>query len=344
MVPRQVNRILVLLAWTGIAWSSMSAAQAQAGNPSPPSSYVVDETFQLEMPPGLKTLGAVIGVRVAADGNLWVFHRCVHNSCAAHPAVPPLLEYSPSGRLLRSLGAGAFVWPHALHIDGDGNLWLSDAVADNGRNPDAPGRGHQVFKLGRDGAILMTLGKAGIPGNGTDTFFAPSDVVVAANGDVFVADGHGAGTNTRVMKFGKDGKFLKQWGTYGVGPGEFRLPHTIAMDSQGRVFVGDRPNNRIQIFDQSGRFLAEWKQFGRPSSVFIDRNDVIYVTDTQSTDGRPGFRNGIYIGSAKDGKVTGFIPKVDERSNMEGIGATPDGSVLYGADIGLEKVVKFVRK
>ncbi len=136
-------------------------------------------------------------------------------------------------------------------------------------------------------------------------------MVVASNGDIFVADGHTPGKgNQRVMKFSKDEKFIKQWGELGTGPGQFNVPHTLAIDSKGRLFVGDRVNMRIQIFDQNGKFLEEWKQFGQPSGIFIDKNDVLYVADSQSQSTDPknvtynaGFDQGIRIGSAKDGKV-----------------------------------------
>src|SRR5262249_59346497 len=131
--------------------------------------------------------------------------------------------------------------------DKDGNVW----VADNGT---ARGKGHQVLKFSPDGKLLMSLGKPGVTGPGLDEFDQPTEVAVAANGDIFVADGHsggGAATgNARIMKFDKNGKFLKTWGRKGMGPGEFDVVHTIAFDSRGRLFVGDRQNNRIQIFDQ----------------------------------------------------------------------------------------------
>ena len=132
------------------------------------------------------------------------------------------------------------------------------------------GKGHTVMKFSPDGKVLMTLGKPGVAGDGPDTFNAPSDVLVAPNGDIFVADGHGDKTNERIVKFAKDGKFIKDWGKTGKGPGEFDVPHALAMDSSGRLFVADRSNNRIQIFDQDGKFLAEWRQFGRPSGLYID--------------------------------------------------------------------------
>jgi hypothetical protein len=157
--------------------------------------------------------------------------------------------------------------------------------------------------------VLLTLGKFGVPGDGPDTFNAPSDVVVGPNGDIFVADGHGGDTNARIVKFAKDGKFIKAWGKKGSGPGEFNIPHSIDIDSTGRLFVGDRDNNRIQIFDENGKFLGEWKTFGKPSGVFIDSHDNLYVADAESTaKTNPGVAQGIRIGSTKDGVVKFFIP------------------------------------
>ena len=130
----------------------------------------------------------------------------------------------------------------------------------------------------------MRLGVPGVAGGGTGHFDSPSDVVVAPSGDVFVADGHTENGNNRVVKFSKDGKYIKEWGRTGYGPGEFRTLHAIAMDSRGRVFVADRLNNRIQLFDQEGKFLSQWTQFGRPSGIFFDSRDRIYVADSESDD------------------------------------------------------------
>src|SRR5262249_17447580 len=157
-------------------------------------------------------------------------------------------------------------------------------------------------------------------------------VVVAANGDVFVADGHGGNTNARIVKFTPDGKFIKTWGRKGTAAGEFDTPHAIAIDSRGRLFVGDRNNNRIQIFDQEGNFIDQWTQFSRPSGIFIDRNDVIYVADSESesaTRNHDGWQRGIRIGSARDGSVTALIPdpvaKTTGTSAAEGVAADAAG-------------------
>jgi sugar lactone lactonase YvrE len=285
-----------------------------------------------QLPAGMK-FGQVISVDPDAHGNIWVFHR----------GTVPLLEFDHSGKLISSFGEGMFVQPHGLYIDRDGNIWATDGRAKDGK-------GEQVFKFSPDGKVLMTLGKAGVAGTTPDTFNAPSDVVVAPNGDIFVADGHGQMTNARIVKFSKDGKFIKAWGKKGSGPGEFDIPHTIAMDSQGRIFVGDRNNNRVQIFDQDGYFLAEWKQFGRPSGIYITKDDTIYVVDSESNLTRnPGFKRGVRIGNAKDGKVVAMIPDSEpdpDHSTVigaEGVTVDANGSV-YGADVGHMRLLKYDRQ
>ena len=188
-----------------------------------------------------------------------------------------------------------------------------------------------MFKFSPDGALLMTLGKAGVAGDGPDEFNMPSAVFVAPNGDIFVGDGHGGESNARVVKFSKDGTFIKAWGTRGTGPGEFELPHGLAMDTSGRLFVGDRGNSRVQIFDQDGNFLDEWKQFGRPSGIFIDQNDILYVADHSSdAETNPGWREGIRIGSVTDGEVTAFIADPDPDGSREGVAVDAHGNV-YGS-------------
>ena len=259
--------------------------------------------------------GQVISVDTDAEGNLWVFHRCFSEDCVGRTD-PPILKFDPSGKLLKSFGAGIFLRPHGFHVDRDGFVWATDEW------------GHQVVKFSPDGRVLLTLGKKEVAGEGPDTFNGPTDVAVAENGDIFVRDGHG---NARVVKFSKDGQFIKAWGRKGAGPGELDGPHTLAIDSQGRVFVGDRGNHRIQIFDQEGRFLDQWTQFGWPSGMAITKDDTLLVADNLS-------REGITVGSAKDGSVTAFIGQI-------GVGVAADamGNVYVGEVAG-QMLKKFVRK
>ena len=319
-------------------------AYAQANPNFFPNPYRTVENWA-KLPEG-RTWGQVIGVDIDRDGkSIWVVERCGGTSCAGSN-LAPILKFDSSGKLMKSFGEGMFVRPHGLFVDKDGNIWVTD---DQGKD----GKGHQVFKFSPDGKVLMTLGQAGIAGERPDTFNRPSDVLVAPNGDIFVADGHDADSNARIVKFSVHGKFMKAWGKHGKGPGEFEVPHSLAMDSSGRLFVADRGNNRIQIFDQDGKFLEEWRQFGRPSGVFIDKNDVLYSTDSESNGARnPSFKRGIRIGSAKDGKVAAFIPDPDpnpgqglEPSNgtaAEGVAADDAGNI-YGAEVFPRALKKYVK-
>lgn len=364
---RQSSRVILFAIALGTAGALAGGTPAQAPTPSPlplPNPYRVDESFKPEMPRGLKSLGSVTAVKVGVDNNLYVFHRCVLDSCEGHDDIDPILVYTQQGKLLRQLGAGQFGWPHGLFVMPDLSLWTADASAPPAEN--APRRGQQVFHYDQTGKVIMAIGTAGVAGNDHNTLSRPADVAVARNGDVFVADGHGR--NGRIVKFNSKGEYVTECGGPGVGPGQIAVPHGLVIDSQGRVIVADRNNSRLNIYDQNCKFLMEWTQFGRPTGVAIDRNDMIYVVDTQTTVGRPGFENGIYVGSARDGKVTGFIPKVRPRSvweleaeigragapagatriadatNMESIGVSPDGSAVYGGEVGLMTVIKFVRK
>jgi sugar lactone lactonase YvrE len=284
-----------------------------------------------------RPFGSTIGVDIDRDGkSVWVYDRCGGGTCQ-NSKIAPVMKFDPTGKLVAAFGSGLVNDPHGFYVDRDNNIWLTDF-----RGKD--GKGHTVLKLSPDGKVLMTLGKPGVAGDGPDTFNSPTDVLIAPNGDIFVADGHGAQTNARIVKLSKEGKFIKAWGKEGKAPGEFDVPHGLAMDSQGRLFVADRANNRIQIFDQDGKFLAEWKQFGRPSGVFIDKNDIIYVADSQSSDKtNPGFKQGIRIGSAKDGKVTAFIQETVDVGALEGVAADDSGNV-YGGYTNKMNFRRFVKK
>lgn len=270
-----------------------------------------------ELPAGMKW-PAVTGVEPAPNGGVYVVERCFENSCAGRKE-PPILQYDRAGKLVRTWGVGMFQFPHGTCIDRGGNLWVSDTL------------GHQVFQFSPEGKLLKTLGGDGL-------FDQPTDVVVAKNGDIFVADGHRGSRNNQISRFNKDGRLIKTWGHKGSGPGEISEPHTIALDSRGRVFVGDRENNRIQIFNQDGKFLAEWKQFGRPSGIFITKDDTMYVADSESgpdtgAHEQPGVK-GIRIGNARTGEVKEFIedmePQTPDHSGAEGVGVDAAGNV-YGA-------------
>jgi len=306
-----------------------------------PGAYAQDyrEAGWGKFPDGRKW-GQTSAIDIDRNGNIWVFERCGANSCAGS-SVAPVVKLDPSGKVLKTFGAGMFVFPHGIHVDRAGDVWVTDA---DGKD----GKGHQAVKFSPGGRVLLTLGKAGVAGDGPDTFNRPSDVVTAPNGDIFVADGHGGDSNARIVKFSKDGKFIKAWGKKGTAPGEFDVPHAIAIDSQGRIFVGDRSNNRVQIFDQDGNFLAEWKQFGRPSGIFIDANDTIYVADHMSNAKlNPGVKRGVRIGSARDGTVRALIPGLgadpEYQSVGEGVAADARGDVYWAETAGMT-VRKYVKK
>jgi sugar lactone lactonase YvrE len=274
-------------------------------------------------PPDGAPWAAVTAVEPGPGGVIYVIHRCNENSCANRPE-PPVLKFDSNGKLLQAWGQRMFTFPHGATVDRDGNLWVTDSQA------------HQVFKFSPEGDVLMKLG-TGKPSAAPGEFDEPTDVVVAPNGNIFITEGHSGGTpgNHRVSVFAKDGKFITSFGKPGKGNGELDAPHTIAMDSRGRLFVGDRNNNRIQIFDQDGKYLDQWKQFSRPSGIAITADDTIYVADSESFGpDNPGWKKGIRIGSARDGKVVSFIEDVEsttiEHSGAEGVGVDAQGRV-FGA-------------
>ena len=323
------------------------------------------------MPDG-RSWGSTSAVEVDRDGtSIWVGERCGANTCwdaAAGRFSPsdPILEFDASGKLVKSFGAGMFVFPHGMIVDQQGNVWVTDGqdnlprlargAATGSPLPAPPSKvdGHQVYKFRPDGALLLTLGKAGgnQPGAPADpaSFYQPNDVITNAAGDIFVCEGHG-GANARIVKFDRTGKFIKEWGKQGSAPGEFNQPHGLAFDSKGRLFVADRSNNRIQIFDQEGRLLEQgWQQFSRISGIWIDKNDTLYAADSESggvAKDRTDWTRGIRIGSLKDGKVVALIPDTTQNppstSAAEGVAVDAAGNV-YGAEVGPKALAKYVRK
>ena len=276
-----------------------------------------------KLPDG-RAWGTSAGIEIGPHGEIWAIDRCAANSCDGSTLAAVHQIDPKTGRPIRSIGAGLFAFPHGLHVDRDGNVWVTDAAVSKDKK-----KGEQVIKLSPEGKVLLRLGTAGVSGGGPTHFHDPGDVTTAPNGDIFVADGHGTvapdlppDTITRIIKFTPDGKFLKAWGSLGSKPSQFRNPHALVFDSQGRLLVADRVNGRIQLFDQEGKYLTEYRGFGAPSGLFITKDDTLYATD-YNTDGKKG----TWIGSAKTGKVFGFVPDAEAG---EGIALGNDG-VLYAA-------------
>ena len=292
--------------------------------------------------------GGSNGVAIDRDGrSVWAVDRCSPGTtpgCLDSDANPVHL-FDESGREVRSFGGGILVWPHGIHIDRDGNVWVADARGENGK-------GSVVVKFSPEGRVLLTLGTPGVRGHPPEALTDPSDVVTdPANGDVYVAESHTDVTDPnlvgRISVFDRNGRFLRTIGRTGTGPGEFRTPHALEFDSQGRLIVADRHNHRIQILTKEGTFISEIANFGRTSGLAIDQNDVIYTADSESSEVvHPGWLRGIRIGSLRDGTVTTFIPAHTTNSPDgamgEGIAIDAAGNI-YTAEAQLRGVTKYVR-
>lgn len=278
--------------------------------------------------------GNVSGVAVDdAAARVWIAARCGANDCAGDATHSPIIALDiATGRPQAQLGIGQYVWPHGIHVDPNGNVWVTDGRA-------AGGRGLQVIKYSPDGRELMRLGEAGVAGDGPNQFSGPTDVAVAEDGSIYVTDGHETDSNHRVMKFSAAGEFLMSFGEFGSEPGQFNVPHAIAIDSRGRLFVADRDNNRIQIFAADGTFIDQWTEFGRPSGIAIATDDTVYVSDNQSNAARnPGVSRGIRIGNAASGVVFAFIPDPEfdpgrEQETSAHALAVDAAGDIYGAEV-----------
>jgi DNA-binding beta-propeller fold protein YncE len=228
----------------------------------------VPDFFQL---PAGEHFVEVAGVAINSKGHIYVFHRGKHS----------LMEFDANGKYLRSIADDLFVTAHTVRVDVEDNIWTTDVGA------------HVVLKLSPDGRVLLSLGRMRVPGDDVLHFNQPTDVAFDREGNIYVADGEG---NSRVLKFNKYGNVLLGWGMKGDGPGQFNLPHSIAIDGD-LVYVGDRENARIQIFDLNGRYLREWK-VGHPFGLFITLDHFIYMSDAIA---------GRILKISRDGKVVGAI-------------------------------------
>lgn len=329
-----------------------------------PNPYETQRNFGT-LPDG-RVWGSVSAVNIDIDGiHVWAGDRCGTNSCATSD-VDPMVRLDPNGRVVASFGAGQMIWPHGIDIDSDGNVWVADARLANEdelkENPAAANRGSAVLKFSPDGKLLMTLGTPGEMGDPPSHFTQPNDVVIAPNGNIYVGETHGAQfqdepgpeSKSRISIFSPDGSFIKTFGEWGLEDGQFRSPHSLSFDSQGRLFVADRGNNRIQIFTQEGEHLDTWYQFSRISGLYIDRsNDMLYAIDSESDPNyNPGgWRKGLRVGNARNGQVMYFVPEhISERSSgMGGTGSMGEGvtvdrnGVVYAGEVGpIKGMTKFV--
>jgi len=342
MKSRGMAALIVLIATFGWADAGVRSQSANVPNSQPNPYRLILGWAQL---PTSITWGQVIAFDFDRDGNVYAFHR----------SEPAILKFSPDGKLLKSWGEGIFVQAHGLTVDRFGFIWTADSDAKDGK-------GGQVLKWDANGKLLMSLGRTGVLRESAtgETFVGPTGVAVAANGDIFVTDGHNPaqhGTH-RVLKFSKDGRFIKAWGAKtGSANGEVNDPHGIAIDSRGRLFVADRGNRRIEVFDQNGGFIASWPQFGSCENVYIGRDDTIYVTDSNSGSARfsdAPYKRGIRVGRVKDGSVISFIPEESYNpaqqatSGPVALGVDANGTIYaadVGATVGLDKMMKkYVRR
>ena len=298
--------------------------------------------------------GSTAGIDIDPnDGQIWAYERCgagtfgggVAINCDSNP-VDPIFKFDRNtGEVLANFGGGVMVTPHGIHVDADGNVWVTDFAGNREGT-----KGHQVHKFSPTGELLLSLGTAGQPGSGPNQLNQPNDVVTGPDGSIYVGDGHGgqgmttgqaiaagreSGATGRIMKFSADGTFIKEWGQIGTLHGEFRTPHALAFDSQGRLFVADRGNHRIEIFDQDGNYLDSRYSYGRISGIFITGDDMLYAIDSESSGtSHPNWMNGVRIGHVDEDRITGFIPPFDADTRPyqgaagEGIAVDADGNVF----------------
>jgi DNA-binding beta-propeller fold protein YncE len=359
---------LGFLSFVGLTILAGELVLAQAGAPPPndlPSPYETVRNWGT-LPPG-RTWGSTGSVNIDRDGvSVWAIERCGsfswqssgRVSCAGS-TLDPVIKFDPSGKAVTTFGGGLFVFPHALHVDRDGNVWVTDSRAATAAElkefPDAKGKGHTVVKFSPEGKVLLRLGTPGVAGDPPHALNEPCDVVTLPNGDILVSEGHSGQNRTpapttvsRISRFSKDGTFISSWGRLGSGPGEFKTPHALAYDEAlGRLYVADRGNNRVQIFTTDGTFVAEWSQFGRPSDVVLDGSGLLLVADAESSR-RYGteWRRGIRIGSAEDGRVSYLIPphKTDAPEGMSGEGVAVDAQGnVFAAEVGTDGGAQAVR-
>ena len=334
--------------------SAMSAGDpiTGAGLPNPAPTVIAGWG---DLPEG-REWGSTAGIDIDPfDGNIWAYERCGASSFGPgslnceNNLVDPIFKFDRNtGEVLANFGAGIFVTPHGIHVDRDGNVWVTD-FAGNAEGT----KGHQVHKFSPTGELLMSLGMAGQPGSGPGQLNQPNDVAIGPDGSIYVGDGHNgqgmtsnqaiaqgieAGSTGRILKYAADGTFIKEWGQIGTLHGEFRTPHALVFDSRGRLWVADRGNHRIEIFDQDGNYLESRYSFGRISGLFITEDDMVYAIDSESSPtSHPNWVNGVRIANLDEDRIVGFIPgfpsdgRPYQGAAGEGVAVDADGNV-YAAE------------
>jgi DNA-binding beta-propeller fold protein YncE len=250
-LPGYLKRILILVASVAIISGAVVLAPSAARDGAGESFKPVAGWPKL--PAGF-AFGQTTAVATDSADRVYVFHR----------GKQPIMVFDKDGKFLRSWGDDFVKNAHGLRIDRDGNVWITDLAY------------HLVMKFTPAGKLLLTLGKKGQAGETEDTFNKPADVAFGPKAEIYVADGYG---NSRVVKFTRDGKFLKTWGKKGKGKGQFNLPHAICIDGGGKVYVGDRENDRIQVFDLEGNYLTQWNETGAPFGLFLTHDRRMFLAD-----------------------------------------------------------------
>jgi hypothetical protein len=323
--------------WIGTAVIMAAfAANALAAQPNyPPQPTVIEYAVDPAWPNRPAEFGpraAVPGIAVDREDRVWCLERCS----------VPVQVYTAQGELVKSWGQGQFKGPHSLRFDGEGNVWITDFSA------------HVVKKLTPEGQLLMTLGTPGQPGEDETHFNGPTDTAITPRGDVFVSDGYG---NRRVVHFDAQGKFVKAWGEYGGGPGQFCLPHQIVVDSRGLLYVADRNSGRIQQFDQQGKLLDQWSHLIMPWGLWITARDEIWACGSSPQawyrDGSyPPPKDQIFLRFSTAGKAQQLwtVPVGQDGQEQPGqcnwlhaVAVDSQGN-LYAGDINGKRIQKFVRR
>ena len=330
----------------------VSAGNPISGEGLPNPAPVVTQNWG-QLPAG-RNWGSTAGIDIDPnDGHIWAYERCGAGTfgggtpinCDTNP-VDPIFKFDRNtGEVLANFGGGIMMTPHGIHAAEDGSVWVTDFAT----NADGT-KGQQVHKFSPEGDLLMSLGTAGSAGSGPNQFNQPNDVIVGPDGSIYVSDGHNgqgmtsnqameegraAGNTARIIKFSPEGRRIKEWGSIGVRHGEFRTPHAMEFDSQGRLWVADRGNHRLEIFDQDGNYLESRYMYGRISGLFITDDDMVYAIDSESSPtSHVGWRNGVRIGPLNEDRIVGFIQPFERDDRVyqgtagEGIAVDADGNVF----------------